>query len=151
MRESVTTTEMTPEMTPELAHGFVAAMLAADRSRDRLGISGADTEPGRATAELTVEPDMVNGLGLAHGGFVFALADYAFACAANSVIPGVATTEAQISFLAPARAGQRLVAEAVVSFSSGRRVIVDVTVRAGQRTVALFRGTGRATATVTGA
>jgi acyl-CoA thioesterase len=147
MGESATTTETASER----AGDFVSAMLAADRSRDRLGIGDADTGPGRATAELTVEPDMVNGLGLAHGGFVFALADYAFACAANSVIPGVATTEAQISFLAPARAGERLVAEAVVSFSSGRRVIVDVTVRAGERTVALFRGTGRAAATVTGA
>ncbi|MGK4219427.1 hotdog fold thioesterase [Kocuria sp.] len=146
MGESATTTEAASE----LAGDFVTAMLAADRSRGRLGISGADTEPGRAAVELTVEPDMVNGLGLAHGGFVFALADYAFACAANSVIPGVATTEAQISFLAPARMGERLVAEAGVSFSSGRRVIVDVTVRAGERTVALFRGTGRAAATVTG-
>lgn len=121
MGESVTTAEITSE----LAYDFVAAMLAANRSRDRLGISGADTEPGRAAAELTVEPDMVNGLGLAHGGLVFALADYAFACAANSVIPGAATTEAQISFLAPGRAGER--------------------------TVALFRGTGRAPATVTSA
>ncbi|WP_407924184.1 PaaI family thioesterase [Corynebacterium occultum] len=118
-------------------------MLAADRSRGRLGIHGTDVGQGKASAYLTVEPDMVNGIEVVHGGFVFALADYAFACAANSVLPRVATVDAQISFLAPARLGETLVAEAVVSFTGGRRIIVDVTVTTADRTVALFRGTGR--------
>lgn len=125
------------------AHSFVAQMLADDRSAERLGIVGSDAGQGRSTAQLTVEPDMVNGLGIAHGGFVFALADGAFACAANSLIQGVATKDAQISFLAPARLGDRLVAEAAVTLAAGRRVIVDVTVRVEGRTIALFRGTGR--------
>ena len=121
-----------------IADDFVTGMLAADRSRERLGIWGTEVGEGQATACLTVEPGMINGIEVIHGGFVFALADYAFACAANSV-------DAQISFLAPARVGETLVAEATVSFNGGRRIIVDVTVRSDHRTVALFRGTGRTT------
>lgn len=128
-----------------IADDFVTGMLAADRSRERLGIWGTGVGEGQATARLTVEPDMINGIEVIHGGFVFALADYAFACAANSVLPRVATVDAQISFLAPARVGETLVAEATVSFNGGRRIIVDVTVRSDHRTVALFRGTGRTT------
>ena len=126
-----------------IADDFVTGMLAADRSRERLGIWGTEVGEGQATACLTVEPGMINGIEVIHGGFVFALADYAFACAANSVLPRVATVDAQISFLAPARVGETLVAEATVSFNGGRRIIVDVTVRSDNRTVALFRGTGR--------
>ncbi|WP_206436365.1 hotdog fold thioesterase [Corynebacterium hylobatis] len=124
---------------------FVTEMLEADQSRERLGIWGTEVGQGQATAHLTVESDMINGIEVIHGGFVFSLADYAFACAANSVLSRVATVDAQISFLSPARAGEILVAEAVVSFSGGRRIIVDVTVRSGERTIALFRGTGRTT------
>ena len=128
-----------------IADDFVTGMLAADRSRERLGSWGTEVGEGQATACLTVEPGMINGIEVIHGGFVFALADYAFACAANSVLPRVATVDAQISFLAPARVGETLVAEATVSFNGGRRIIVDVTVRSDHRTVALFRGTGRTT------
>ncbi len=130
---------------PAPTSNFVTEMLAADRSRERLGIWGTEVNSGTATAYLTVEPDMVNGIEVLHGGFVFALADYVFACAANSVLPRVATADAQISFLAPARLGETLVAEATVSFSGGRRVIIDVTVCVAERTIALFRGTGRTT------
>lgn len=136
--------------TPPASDDFVAEMLATDRSRERLGIWGTEVGHGKATAHLTVEADMINGIEVIHGGFVFALADYAFACAANSVLPRTATVDAQISFLAPAKLGETLTAEATVSFTGGRRIIVDVTVRSGQRTIALFRGTGRTTGAPTG-
>jgi acyl-CoA thioesterase len=86
---------------------------------------------------------MVNGLGVAQGGFIFALADQAFACSANSVLEGTATVEASISYLSPARVGDELEADAQVAYWDGRRVVVDITVRDGERVVALVRATGR--------
>lgn len=122
---------------------YVEEMLRTDQSGPRLGIRVDSAGEGRATARMTVADDMTNGLHLAQGGFVFALADQAFACAANSVAERTATAEASISYLSPARAGDELVAEAEVYLLDERRVVVDVIVRAGTRIVAVFRGSGR--------
>ena len=90
---------------------------------------------------------MVNGHGIAHGGFLFSLADTAFACACNS--RGVATVAASaaITFVAPARHGDELVAEATERTLFGRNGVYDVTVYrddGGERTViAEFRGHSR--------
>ena len=119
-------------------------MLAADRSLEGLGIQVLRASEGRATAVLRVTPEMANGHGIAHGGLVFALADTAFAMAANTFGAGIATAEASISYISPARISEELVACAEVTFHEGRRMIVDVVVRAGERTVAIYRGTGRA-------
>ena len=120
------------------------SMLAADRSLDGLGIQVLRASEGRATAVLRVTPEMANGHGIAHGGLVFALADTAFAMAANTFGAGIATAEASISYISPARISEELVASAEVTFHEGRRMIVDVVVRAGERTVAISRGPGRA-------
>lgn len=120
------------------------SMLAADRALEGLGIRVLRASEGRATAVLTVMPEMANGHGIAHGGLVFALADTAFAMAANTFGAGIATAEASISYISPAYVADELVASAEVSFHEGRRMIVDVMVRAGDRTVAIYRGTGRA-------
>lgn len=120
------------------------SMLDADRSLERLGVTVKGASGGRAVAHLIVTPEMANGHGIAHGGFVFSLADTAFAMAANTLGEGIATADASITYLTPARVGEKLVAAAEVTFNEGRRVIVDVTVRAGGRTVAIYRGTGRA-------
>lgn len=119
-------------------------MLAADRSLEGLGIQVLRASEGRATAVLRVTPEMANGHGIAHGGLVFALADTAFAMAANTFGAGIATAEASISYISPARIADELVASGQVTFHEGRRMIVDVVVRAGERTVAIYRGTGRA-------
>ncbi|WP_220272970.1 hotdog fold thioesterase [Arthrobacter sp. RT-1] len=120
------------------------SMLAADRALEGLGIQVLSASEGRARAVLTVTPQMANGHGIAHGGFVFALADTAFAMAANTFGTGIATAEASISYISPARISEDLVACAEVTFHEGRRMIVDVVVRAGERAVAIYRGTGRA-------
>ncbi|MFJ2145327.1 hotdog fold thioesterase [Glutamicibacter sp. NPDC087831] len=125
------------------------SMLAADKSLERLGIRVLSASKGRATAVLQVEADMANGHGIAHGGYVFAVADTAFAMAANTFGAGIATAEADISYLSPAHIGEELVAQAEVTFHEGRRMIVDVLVRAGKRTVAVYRGSGRALRTGT--
>ncbi|MGO1543461.1 MAG: PaaI family thioesterase [Gulosibacter sp.] len=124
-------------------HSRVRTMVETDQSAERLGITDVEADDGRAVSRLLVAPDMANGHGVAHGGFVFALADYAFACAANTVLADIATVEASISYLSPAHVGDALVAEAATTYFDERRVVVDVTVSAGDVTVALFRGSGR--------
>lgn len=115
-------------------------MLAADRASAALGIEVVEHRPGWARARMTVRPDMVNGHELAHGGFVFALADTTFACACNGWGPTTVAAGADITFLAPARAGDVLEAEAQMRARHGRSGIYDVTVRRGDEVLAEFRG-----------
>jgi acyl-CoA thioesterase len=127
-----------PEESP-LAAG--AAMWERDRASQALGMALEEVRPGYARVRMTVRPDMVNGHGTCHGGLVFALADSAFAFACNS--RGVLTVAAgcAIEFLAPARAGDELVAEARERSLQGRTGVYDVDVgRAGGELVATFRG-----------
>jgi len=122
----------------------ILEMLARDASLEPLGIEVVLATEGRAVAEMTVTAQMANGHGICHGGIVFALADTAFACAANSVASDVATADAGITYLAPSRVGMRLRAEAKVTLRQGRHVIVDVEVRGDDHTVAVYRANGRA-------
>lgn len=126
-----------------VTHEQMRSLIESDNSRKHLGFEVESASEGRATVTLVIGTDMVNGLGVAQGGYTFAVADTALAMAANSVCYGTATTEASITYLSPARAGEMLVAEAKVVLVDGRRTVIDVVVRAGQRTVALMRGQGR--------
>jgi acyl-CoA thioesterase len=118
----------------------VERMLADDAASRLLGITVESAAAGRAVARMTVRADMVNGHAIAHGGFVFTLADTAFACACNSWGPVTVAAGADIVFVAPARLGDELVAEAVARTRFGRQGIYDVTVRRGDEVVAEFRG-----------
>src|SRR5690348_10432494 len=119
-------------------------MMARDEASRRLGIELVEQGEGRAVTRMTVRENMVNGHAIAHGGLVFTLADTAFACACNSFGPVTVASSAEIVFIAPARAGDVLVAEAVLRTRFGRSGIYDVTVRRdgdGDRDViAEFRG-----------
>ena len=118
----------------------VAAMMAKDEASRRLGIELIDHGEGRAVTRMTVRDDMVNGHDMAHGGLIFALADTAFACACNSFGPVTVAASAEIVFVAPARAGDVLVAEAMLRTRFGRAGLYDVTVRRDSDVIAEFRG-----------
>ncbi len=120
-----------------------AEMFARDKASESLGMSVVTLEPGRAVLEMTVTDLMVNGHGIAHGGYVFLLADSAFAGACN--YPGAVTVaaSAEIVFVSAAREGDRLTATAVERHRAGKSGIYDVTVRCGDRLVAEFRGLSR--------
>ena len=118
----------------------VEAMLAADAASRRLGIELLGYGPGWARTRMTVGDDMLNGHGLCHGGLIFTLADTAFACACNSWGPVTVAAGCDIVFVAPARAGNVLTAEARVRARFGRNGIYDVTVTHGERLIAEFRG-----------
>ena len=118
----------------------VETMMANDEASRGLGIELIDQGEGRAVTRMTVRGDMVNGHAMAHGGLVFALADTAFACACNSFGPVTVAASAEIVFVAPARAGDVLVAEAVLRTRFGRSGLYDVTVRRDTEVIAEFRG-----------
>jgi len=130
-------------MGEELAARVAAAMWADDAASAGLGMRLVEVGTGTARLEMTVRDDMVNGHGIAHGGFVFTLADSAFAFACNSRNQVTVAQACDIVFVAAAQRGDVLVAEAVERTSYGRNGIYDVTVRRGDEVVAEFRGRSR--------
>jgi acyl-CoA thioesterase len=123
--------------------GPAAAMFEADLASRSIGMELVEAGDGAATVRMTISPAMVNGHAIAHGGYVFLLADTAFACACNSKGPVTVAAGADITFIAPARQGDVLVAVARERASYGRSGIYDVTVRRGEDVVAEFRGRSR--------
>ena len=119
-------------------------MLANDLATRSLGIEISDVETGQATATMTVRPDMSNGHGLCHGGYVFLLADTAFAFACNTHGVTTLAAGADVEFLSPVAVGDRLVAHAHQVVQRGRTGVYDVVVRRESEVVATFRGRSRA-------
>jgi acyl-CoA thioesterase len=128
-----------------LTEGHTAAheMFDRDTASKGLGIELLDAGNGQATVRMTVTGDMVNGHAVTHGGFVFLLADTAFACACNSHGPVTVAAGADISFVRPTRAGDVLTAYARERVTQGRSGIYDVTVTCEGDIVAEFRGRSR--------
>lgn len=127
----------------ELARRCAETMWAADAASRELGMQLGDVGPGRAAVAMTVRTDMTNGHGTAHGGFVFALADSAFAFACNSYNERTVAQACDIVFVTPVVDGDRLVAEAAERHRFGRNGIYDVQVTCEGRVVAEFRGRSR--------
>ena len=118
-------------------------MFDRDAASRGLGMELVDAGDGQATVRMTVTAAMVNGHAMAHGGYVFLLADTAFACACNSHGPVTVAAGADISFLRPAREGDVLEARASERATSGRSGVYDVTVSRDGDVVAEFRGRSR--------
>jgi acyl-CoA thioesterase len=129
----------------DLAKRSAAQMWDSDRASQALGIQVTDVSPGNAVARLTVTATMVNGHAIAHGGYLFLLADTAFAFACNTYGQVTVARSADITFVAPAHEGDELEAVAVERHRSGRNGIYDVTVRrrGSGEVVAEFRGHSR--------
>jgi acyl-CoA thioesterase len=131
-------------LSPEdIARACADAMWAEDDASKGLGMEIVEIGPGFATLAMAVRPDMVNGQRIAHGGFIFTLADSAFALACNSHNERVVAAQGQITFITPGRLGDRLVAKAREVTRSGRSGIYDVRVTAGDIVIAEFRGHSR--------
>lgn len=123
-------------------------MLAADAASSALGIELLELAGGHATVRMRVTATMVNGHDIAHGGYVFLLADTAFACACNSHGPVTVAAGADITFVAPTRRDDELIAVATERTRYGRSGIYDVTVSrveldGAHTVVAEFRGRSR--------
>jgi acyl-CoA thioesterase len=125
----------------QLAERAAQALYQRDRASQALGMRLLEVGPGRARVAMTVRPDMINGHDVCHGGIVFALADTAFAFACNSHNESTVAAAGAIDFLAAARAGDELTADAIELWRTKRNGIYEITVinQRGER-VALFRG-----------
>lgn len=128
-----------------LARLSADAMWAEDQASRSLGMQLEHVEPGMARVSMAVTETMVNGHGSCHGGYIFMLADTAFAFACNSYNQRHVAQSCQIAYLAPGRRGMRLTAEARERHRAERSGIYDVTVTSEDgETIAEFRGFSRA-------
>jgi acyl-CoA thioesterase len=128
----------------EVARLSAEAMWADDKATRALGMEIVDVAPGSARLAMTVSEHMVNGHGTCHGGFIFALADSAFAFACNSHGQRAVAQHCTVTYVAPGRLGMRLVADARERHRTDRSGIYDVTVTDdGGDVIAEFRGHSR--------
>lgn len=133
-------------MTPkDCAEKSAAALWGRDHAAKWTGIELVTVDEGVATLSLQVATHHCNGHGICHGGVIFLLADTAFAYACNSRNQATVAQHNVISFVSPARTGDRLIAVAKEQSLTGRSGIYDVTVtnQTGQK-IAEFRGFSRA-------
>jgi len=132
----------------QLARQCAEAMWAEDTASKNLGMRLVTVAPGCAVVTMTATPEMVNGHGIVHGGFLATLADSAFAVACNTYGDVTVAAGFDIVFVAPGRLGDELTAGATERARYGRSGIYDVAVRATNRTgktrvLAEFRGRSR--------
>ena len=133
---------MTAHKNPQaLAEAVGREMYRHDRTSQFLDISLDEIRPGFARMSLRITENMVNGHGMCHGGFIFTLADSAFAYSCNSHNHNAVASGCSIEFLAPAQVGDVLTALAEERALAGRSGIYDIDVinQDGKR-VAVFRG-----------
>ena len=125
------------------AHRCAARMWSADAASKALGMVVEQVAPGRASVSMVVTPAMVNGHDMCHGGLIATLADSAFAFASNSRGTVTVSSSFHVDFLASARLGDALLAEAREVTLCGRSGVYDVTVRRDDTVIAEFRGRSR--------
>jgi acyl-CoA thioesterase len=127
----------------DLARACADAMWSEDDASKGLGMEIVEIKPGQAIMTMTVKPHMVNGQRIAHGGFIFMLADSAFAFACNTHNERTVAAQGNITFLRPGKLGDRMVATAREISRSGRSGIYDVSVTVNGLVIAEFRGHSR--------
>lgn len=133
--------DMTPQ---EIAEASAQAMWNDDSASQRLGMTLDHIAPGQATLSMAITDAMSNGHGNCHGGYIFTLADSAFAFACNSHNQMAVAQHCSITYLIPGRIGDRLTATATEVSRRGRSGIYDIRItnQDGQH-VAEFRGHSR--------
>ena len=133
--------DMTPQ---EIAEASAKAMWNDDSASQRLGMSLDHIAPGQATLSMTITDAMSNGHGNCHGGYIFTLADSAFAFACNSYNQMAVAQHCSVTYLIPGRIGDRLTATATEVSRRGRSGIYDIRIsnQDGDH-VAEFRGHSR--------
>ena len=125
-----------------IAEASAAEMGALNNAARSLGIVVEHVAPGYARLSMRVVASMLNGHGVVHGGFIFALADDAFGYACNSHGDRYVALSATITYVAPGREGETLIATAQERARGGRTSTYDIEVTSSEgKTMALFRGT----------
>lgn len=135
--------DMAAAASRKLARACADFLWAQDATLRGLGLERLSIGPGQAIIAMTVQPAMVNGIGITHGGAIFTLADTAFSLAANSYNERTVAAHCHIAFLHPTRLGDRLVAAAREVVRSARSGIYDIRVTLQDRVIAEFRAHSR--------
>lgn len=131
-------TQLTPQ---QLAEACAESMFSRDQASQQLGMKILSVNPGKAVLTMTVDNRMIQGHGACHGGYLFTLADSAFAFACNTYDLATVASGCSIEYVAPAKEGDQLTATAEERSRGSRTGVYDITItnQDGQ-TVALFRG-----------
>ncbi|MGH8800648.1 MAG: hydroxyphenylacetyl-CoA thioesterase PaaI [Casimicrobiaceae bacterium] len=130
-----------PAEAQQMAERVAESMYGRDRASQALGMRIVRVRPGRAEVSMRVRGDMLNGHRTCHGGFIFSLADSAFAFACNSYNLTTVASGCTIEFVAPAREDDMLTAVAQERSASGRTGVYDVEVtNQDGAAIAFFRG-----------
>lgn len=128
----------------EMARACAESMWAEDSATQGLGMVLGPVSPGRAVISMDVTQPMVNGHGMCHGGYIFTLADSAFAFSCNTYNQRTVAQHCSVTYLTMARLGDRLTASAIEASRQGRSGIYDIMVSKDDGTVvAIFRGHSR--------
>lgn len=132
---------MSQQTPQQIAERCAEALWPGDRAAQGMGMDLVEIGPGQARLRMTVREDMVNCHGICHGGYIFAVADTAFAYACNSYNQRAVASGVDINFLAPAQLGDTLTAHGHARQQGGRSGVYDIEV-ANQdgKQIALFRG-----------
>lgn len=118
-----------------------SALFERDAASQAMGMRLLSVAPGQAQVGMSVRADMVQGHGTCHGGYLFALADSAFAFACNSYNEATVAIGCSIDYVAPARLGDTLTAQASEQSRSGRTGNYDVRIEnQNGQLIALFHG-----------
>ena len=131
-------TELTPQ---ELAEKVIKAMFERDKASKGLDMKIIEVRPGYSRVNMTITANMLNGHDTCHGGYIFTLADSAFAFACNSRNLSTVALGCSIEFLAPALENDVLTAVAIEKSLGGRTGVYDAEVtNQNGKLIALFRG-----------
>jgi acyl-CoA thioesterase len=124
------------------ANDVVAHMIENDMFSQWLGIAVLDIKDGYSKIQMTVRPEMINGLGTVHGGIAFSFADSAFAFACNNRNILSVALDTSINFIKPIFVGDTLVAEAKEIHNGRSTGLYHITItNQDNYIVALFKGT----------
>lgn len=124
-----------------IARESARIMWDEDRASRHVGMQLLEVTPGRARMSLTVREEFTNGHGMCHGGYIFMLADSAFAFACNSHNQRAVAASAAIEFIAAAQRGDTLTADCIEQSRGGRSGLYDTRVTdQNGKLIALFRG-----------
>ena len=126
----------------EMANKVIAQVMQQDLFSQWLGIEVLEIKEGTSKIKMLVRAEMINGLGIVHGGIAFSLADSCFAFACNNRNILSVALDTSISFLKPVNVGDILIAEATEMHNGRSTGLYHVTITNQKgHIVALFKGT----------
>ncbi|WP_025127424.1 hydroxyphenylacetyl-CoA thioesterase PaaI [Pseudomonas sp. PH1b] len=132
---------MTEQEQMEQARRCAQSLFQRDRASNELGMRLLSVAPGMARLGMSVRPEMLQGHGTCHGGFIFSLADSAFAVACNSYDQACVAMGCNIEYIAPAHLGDTLTADCHEQSRRGRTGHYSVRIENQQgQLIALFQG-----------